>query len=168
MNNIFRHHNPMVGIGSLLSLLAMVMLLLTFSSCNKDEGEYFSEPFIRIATETGASRPVVKSGVKNVNTYYIYLSSTPLSANLEVNYEVKVGNGLQPGVDFELVNKTNALTFLPGIYNMPIRIRWMPHRLDPDKDNTITITLVSNSMNLTMGYPGPDHLQRELVIEKQN
>ena len=168
MNNIFKHHNPMFGIGSMLSLFAMGMLLLMFSSCNKDEEEYFTEPFIRIATETGVSRTVVKSDVRNVNTYYIYLSSTPLSANLEVNYEVKVGNGLQSGVDFELVNKANALTFLPEIYNMPVRIRWMPHRVDPDKDNTITISLVSNSMNLTMGYPGPDHLQRELVIEKTN
>ena len=57
---------------------------------------------------------------------------------------------------------------LPGIYDMPIRIRWMPNHLDENKDNTITIRLTGNNQGLTMGLPGPDGLQRELVIEKQN
>ena len=51
---------------------------------------------------------------------------------------------------------------------MPIRIRWMEHTVDPTKDNTLTIRLVSNSQNFTMGYPGPDESQRQLVITKEN
>ena len=102
------------------------------------------------------------------STYSVYLSSKPLTENLEVNYQVIVGDGLKSGVDFELVTKGSTLTFLPGIYDMPIRIRWMPNHLDENKDNTITIRLTGNNQGLTMGLPGPDGLQRELVIEKQN
>jgi hypothetical protein len=51
---------------------------------------------------------------------------------------------------------------------MPVRIRWMPHRVDPSKDNTLTIRLTGNSRSFTLGYPGPEHLQRQLVIEKKN
>lgn len=149
-------------------IIFLLTILLTLAACGKDESVTFTEPFIRVSTETGASSTVVRSNVKNINTYYIYLSSQPLSANLEVNYEVIVGDGLQAGVDFELVNPSNQITFLPGIYAMPIRIRWMEHTVDPTKDNTLTIRLVSNSMNLTMGYPGPDAVQRQLVITKEN
>lgn len=149
-------------------IIFLLTILLTLAACGKDESVTFTEPFIRVSTETGASSTVVRSNVKNINTYYIYLSSQPLSANLEVNYEVIVGDGLQAGVDFELVNPSNQITFLPGIYAMPIRIRWMEHTVDPTKDNTLTIRLVSNSMNLAMGYPGPDAVQRQLVITKEN
>ncbi|MDY6242138.1 MAG: lipoprotein [Prevotella sp.] len=149
-------------------IIFLLTILLTLAACGKDESVTFTEPFIRVSTEGGAASTVVRSNVKNINTYYIYLSSKPLSANLEVNYEVIVGDGLQAGVDFELVNPSNQITFLPGIYAMPIRIRWMEHTVDPTKDNTLTIRLVSNSMNLAMGYPGPDAVQRQLVITKEN
>lgn len=149
-------------------LLILLLGVLTLVSCDKDEAVTFTEPFIRVATERGASSVVVRSNVKNVNTYYIYLSSQPLTANLEVNYEVLVGDGLQSGVDFELVTPATTITFLPGIYEMPVRVRWLEHTVDPTKDNTLTIRLVSNSMNFCMGYPGPDALQRQLVITKEN
>lgn len=149
-------------------IICFITILLALVSCGKDESVTFTEPFIRVSTETGASSTVVRSNVKNINTYYIYLSSKPLTTNLEVNYEVIIGDGLQSGVDFELVNPSNQITFLPGIYEMPIRIRWMEHTVDPKKDNTLTIRLVSNSQNFTMGYPGPDESQRQLVITKEN
>ena len=78
-------------------------------------------------TDKGVSKVIVKSDVNNINTYSVYLSSKPLTENLEVNYQVIVGDGLKSGVDFELVTKGSTLTFLPGIYDMPIRIRWMPN-----------------------------------------
>lgn len=149
-------------------ILILLLSILTLVSCDKDEAVTFKQPFLRVASATGSSNVVVRSNVKNVNTYYIYLSSEPLTANLEVNYEVIVGDGLQAGVDFELLNTTNAVTFLPGIYEMPVRVRWLEHTVDPSKDNTLTIRLVSNSLNITMGYPGPDALQHELIITKEN
>ena len=152
--------------------LYFILYTLCFSAaligCADQEGEWFDEPFVRISTDTGQSSTVVLSDVKNVNTYTVYLSSTPLTEELTVDYEVIVGDGLQSGVDYELVTQGNTLSFLPGIYTMPVRIRWMPHRVDPSKDNTLTIRLTGNSRSFTLGYPGPEHLQRQLVIEKKN
>lgn len=138
------------------------------SACSQDESVTYTTPFIRIATSTGASKTIVKSDVKNVNTYNVILSSAPLSESFTVNYEVIAGNGLQSGVDYEMVTQGGTLTFLPGIYDMPVRVRWLEHQVDTTKNNTLTIRLVSNSKKFTMGYPGPDGLQKEVVIEKQN
>ena len=135
--------------------LYFILLISCLWACTTDEKEPYDTPFIHIMTDKGVSKVIVKSDVNNINTYSVYLSS-------------KVGDGLKSGVDFELVTKGSTLTFLPGIYDMPIRIRWMPNHLDENKDNTITIRLTGNNQGLTMGLPGPDGLQRELVIEKQN
>lgn len=138
------------------------------SSCADDGPEVYDQSFVRIATQSGAASTVVMSDVKAVNTYYVYLSSPALTENLEVSYEITVGDGLQNGVDYQIVTTENPLVFLPGIYTMPIRIRWLEHRVDPSKDNTITIRLTGNSKNFTLGFPGPDHVQSQLVIEKCN
>ena len=66
------------------------------------------------------------------------------------------------------VTTGNQLTFEPGIYDMPIRIKWLAHPVDETKDNTLTIRLTGNSQNLHLGVPGPDGLQKQLVIEKKN
>lgn len=145
-----------------------LMLMIALVGCADQEGEWFDEPFVRISTDTGQASTVVLSEVKNVNTYFVYLSSPPLSEELIVNYEVIVGDGLQSGVDYEVVTNGNTLSILPGIYDAPIRIRWMAHRVDPTKDNTLTIRLTGNSRGFNLGYPGPDHLQSQLVIEKRN
>lgn len=138
------------------------------TACGDDGPEVFDQPFVRIATESGASNTIVMSDVKAVNTYMVYLSSPALTESLEVSYEITVGNGLQSGVDYQIVTTENPLVFLPGIYTMPIRIRWLEHRVDPSKDNTITIRLTGNSRNFTLGFPGPDHVQSQMVIEKRN
>lgn len=150
----------------LLSVMAVCLCMATVS-CSDDD-EPFDHPFIHIMADGGASRIVVNSDVNNVNTYNVYLSSRALSRNLEVSYEILVGDGLQAGRDFELVTQGNTITFLPGIYDMPVRIRWKPNRVDPTKNNTLTIRLTGNNMGFTLGLPGPDGLQRELVIEKKN
>ena len=139
--------------------LYFILLISCFWACTTDEKEPYDTPFIHIMTDKGVSKVIVKSDVNNINTYNVYLSSKPLTENLEVNYQVIVGDGLESG---------STLTFLPGIYDMPIRIRWMPNHLDENKDNTITIRLTGNNQGLTMGLPGPDGLQRDLVIENQN
>ncbi len=144
------------------------LLLLMFSSCDKDETVYMTEPYVWLKSESGLSNIVVKSDVKNINTYSVVLSATQQKENLTVNYEILVGNGLQQGVDFEMVTEGNSLTLLPGIFDMPIRIRWLPHKVDPSKDNTLTIKLTGNSKNYCIGMPGPDHLNSSIRIEKQN
>nr|WP_320059082.1 hypothetical protein [uncultured Bacteroides sp.] len=149
-------------------LIILLGALCFLVSCNEEERTSYDYPFVYIASESGASKAVVGSNVNNINTYSVYLSSKPLAENVEVFYEMVVGNGLKQGVDFELVTKGASLVFLPGIYDMPIRIRWKPNKVDESKDNTITIRLLGNSLDLTLGLPGPDGLQKELVIEKKN
>lgn len=151
----------------LLSAMA-VCLCASAVSCTEDYDEPYDHPFVYIDADGGASRIVVNSDVNNVNTYNVYLSSRALSRNLEVSYEITVGDGLQAGRDFELITTGNTLTFLPGIYDMPIRIRWKPYPVDPSKNNTLTIRLTGADADITLGLPGPDGLQRQLVIEKKN
>lgn len=142
-----------------------ILLLILFSGCNKNEIEVFDHPFIHIMYE-GASSITVSSKATVLKEYNIYLSSKPLSQDLIVDYEVVVGDGLQEGVDFEMITQGNSLTFLPGIYEMPVRIKWLPNTLDPSKDNSLIIRITGNNLGFTIGLPGPDHNQTELVITK--
>ena len=139
-----------------------------FTACGDDGPDVFDQPFVRIATESGASTQVVVSNGRSVGTYMVYLSSRPITDSLEVSYEIIVGDGLQEDVDYKVVTPQNPLVFLPGIYDAPIRIRWLKHPVDPAKDNTVSIRLTGNSKGYTLGYPGPDHLQTEVTIEKRN
>ena len=146
----------------------MLLALVALCGCQKDVFEGFDMPFVKVTTTTGASQTVVLSNVNNINTYVVSVSSKMLTTALVVNYEIVVGDGLQEGVDYELVTTGNQLTFEPGIYDMPIRIKWLAHPVDETKDNTLTIRLTGNSQNLHLGVPGPDGLQKQLVIEKKN
>jgi hypothetical protein len=145
----------------------LLLLPLFLLSCGLEEHEPYNTPFIHIMKDE-VSTTVVTSNSNFVATYNVYLSSAPLTRNLDVTYEIKVGNGLVAGRDYEMVTNGNMLTFMPGIYDMPIRVRWLPNKVDPVKDNTMKIILVSNSMNITMGMPGPDQLQKEFTITKTN
>lgn len=149
-------------------IIVMLLALVALCGCQNEEFEGFDMPFVKVTTTTGASQTVVLSNVNNINTYVVSVSSKMLTTALVVNYEIVVGDGLQEGVDYELVTTGNQLTFEPGIYDMPIRIKWLAHPVDETKDNTLTIRLTGNSQNLQQGVPGPDGLQKQLVIEKKN
>ncbi len=149
-------------------IIVMLLALVALCGCQNEEFEGFDMPFVKVTTTTGASQTVVLSNVNNINTYVVSVSSKMLTTALVVNYEFVVGDGLQEGVDYELVTTGNQLTFEPGIYDMPIRIKWLAHPVDETKDNTLTIRLTGNSQNLHLGVPGPDGLQKQLVIEKKN
>ena len=106
--------------------------------------------------------------MRNTNAYTVYLSSRPITDSLEVSYEIIVGDGLKEDVDYKVVTTANPLVFFPGINDMPIRIRWLKNPVDPEKDNTLKIRLTGNSKGYNLGFPGPDHVQSEVVIEKRN
>ena len=152
--------------GVFYCLLTPVSCLL--SSCGDDGPEVFDQPFVRITTPSGTSSQVVLTNVRAVNTYTVYLSSRPVTDSLEVNYEIIVGNGLQEDVDYKIVTTQNPLVFLPGIYDVPVRVRWLKNPVDPMKDNTLTIRLTGNSKGYNIGFPGPDHIQSQVTIEKRN
>lgn len=149
-------------------ILAAVTALL-FSSCEKDKP--YDHPFVYIIQADDAAyaaTSTVSSQATVVRTYNICLSSKELSENLIVDYSFNVGDGLKAGVDFERVTTGNQIVFVPGVYSMPIRIRWLPNEIDPLKDNTITIRIENTSLGFTVGFPGPDQLSRQHTIRKIN
>ena len=154
-------------------------MILTLSSCNKDEDILFDTPFISLEALNSASAGPVNSDQEFTAEYKIYLNSGAIDRNVEVEYEIIVGDGLVAGRDYELITKSNTLIFFPGIYDMPIRIKWLrtcvrdedtgviiSDSLDENKDTSITIKLISNTENLPLGYPGPDQLKKEIKIKK--
>ena len=146
--------------------LRWTFLLVIFFSCRKENHKPFDQPFIHIM-DNNTSSATVNYEASVIRSYTVYLSSKPLTENLEVTYEIIVGNGLKENVDFEILNKDRVLIFLPGIYDMPVRIRWNPSpSFDPQKDNTVTIRLLNNSKGFSLGLPGPDQLQKEFIIKK--
>jgi len=149
-------------------LMLIFSVLCFFASCSKDDLTPYDHPYLYIATSDGFSEVTINSEAEVINTYNIYLSSKLQTKNIVVNYEIVTGNGLQEGVDYKLIKTNNSITFLPGIYDMPIRIRWLSHKLDETKNNTLTIRLLSNDQNITMGVPGPDSLRKEMVLKKEN
>ena len=146
---------------------AIIVLISLFSSCGKDEFEPYDHPYIHIMKDE-LSSTTISAKANTIGEYKIYLSSKPLTQNLKVVYSVTAGIGLQEGVDYELVNSSNELTFLPEIYDMPVRIRWKSHVVDTEADNSLIIRIESNNMDFTMGLPGDAQTQREFIITKVN
>lgn len=147
-------------------LFTSLSAALFLSACKKSEFEPFNEPFFHINVAERSTLEVLDNRKDTVN-YPIYLSAELQFEPVDLNYEVKVGNGLVEGRDFSLLTTGTKVTFPPGIFERPVRIAWLDSPIDPTKDNTITIRLLSNSKNYTIGLPGPDGLQRELVITKK-
>ncbi|SMC63465.1 hypothetical protein [Pedobacter africanus] len=152
------------NIKNLLSICILPLVLLA-ASCSKEQVPY-DNPFFHINFENKSSIEVL-SNRKDTVDYKVYLSAQLQFEPIDLQYEVKVGDGLQDGRDFTLITTGNKLTFPQGIFERAIRIAWKESVLDPAKDNTITIRLISNTRNFTMGMPGPDQLQRQLIITKK-
>jgi len=148
-----------------ISYIYMAIILI-MTGCGKEEYKPFDEAFIHIMSNN-QSTETVNYLANATRTYNIYLSSKPLTSNLEVNFQITAGNGLKEGVDYEILTNGNSVLFLPGIYDMPIRIRWIANPLlDSSKDNTLTITLTDNNQNINIGLPGPDHNQSKFIITR--
>lgn len=152
-----------------ITIILAAATALLFSSCEKDKP--YNHPFVYIIQADDAAyaaTSTVSSQATVVRTYNICLSSKELSENLIVDYSFNVGDGLKAGIDFERVTTGNQIVFVPGVYSMPIRIRWLPNEIDPLKDNTITIRIENTSLGFTVGFPGPDQLSRQHTIRKIN
>lgn len=152
-----------------ITIILAAATALLFSSCEKDKP--YDHPFVYIIQADDAAyaaTSTVSSQATVVRTYNICLSSKELSENLIVDYSFNVGDGLKAGIDFERVTTGNQIVFVPGVYSMPIRIRWLPNEIDPLKDNTITIRIENTSVGFTVGFPGPDQLSRQHTIRKIN
>ena len=147
----------------LFYLVSSLMLLST--SCGLDERPPYDLKFVHIMMNESSST-TVSSKATMVGTYNVYLSSPASTETVTVTYEIEVGDGLQDGRDYKILTEGNTLTFLPGIYDMPIRVQWYPNPVDPEKDNSITIRLISNDKGYDIGLPGPDKNQSVFTITK--
>ncbi len=148
-------------------LFFITILFFLLHSCNKDNLKKYDNPFFYIE-KNGESKEIIYSEVDMVSEYFIYFSSKALKKPVNVFYNIKVGNGLKEYKDYIVLNKLNKITFLPGIYQMPIRIKWLPKKVKEGDDNSITIKITSNSMNYNIGLPGKDKKQSSFVITKIN
>ena len=146
-------------------IISVLGILLLFNSCGLDENPAYDLKFIHIMVNE-SSMVNVSQRANTIGSYNVYLSAPASNETVAVTYEIIVGDGLKEGVDYKLMSNDNTLTFLPGIYDMPIRIQWMANPVDSSKDNTIKIKLISNDKGYTIGLPGPAKNQSELTITK--
>lgn len=143
--------------------LAMLMLIaVSAASCNRIT--LFDEAFVAFDTAKSSVVSINATG-EFTGSYTLHYTGTKPSAPIVVNFVVTCGNGLAEGVDYKVATAGGKITFMPGIYEQVIKIDWLPHEIDESKDNTVTISLVSAD-GVTLGYPGPDKLMKDLVIRK--
>lgn len=143
--------------------LAMLMLIaVSAASCNKIT--LFDEAFVAFDTAKSSVVSINAAG-EFTGSYTLHYTGPKPSAPIVVNFIVTCGNGLAEGVDYKVATAGGKITFMPGIYEQVIKIDWLPHEIDESKDNTVTISLVSAD-GVTLGYPGPDKLMKDLVIRK--
>lgn len=113
-----------------------------------------------------SSETTVSRRANTIGTYNVFLSAPESEETVTVTFEIIVGDGLTEGIDYKIITQGNTLTFLPGIYDMPIRIQWFSNTIDPNKDNTIKIKLISNDKGYSIGMPGPSQNQSVFTIRK--
>lgn len=148
----------------LKNILLFAGLCLTLAGCNKYT--LFTDAFVAFDVDTSSATTVDASG-SWTGVYYIDYTGETQKETLTVTFSIKKGEGLTEGIDYEIITKGRTLTFLPGIFSLPIRIKWLPSPLDASKDNSLTITLETSSDPKTaLGHPGPDSLNKSITIYK--
>lgn len=143
----------------------MPVALLITAACSKDETKPYDHPFFHIHV-SNEDTVFVRFNRKDTVNYNVYYSGKLQFEPMDVKYEVVAGNGLQQGRDYQLINTSDTLHFVQGMFERPVRIAWKESPLDPSKNNSLTIRILRNSKNYTIGLPGPDKLQSSLVIIK--
>lgn len=144
--------------------LGLAALTLTAMVCACNKIETFKDSFVAFDT--------AKSSVVSINaegeftgSYTVHYTGHKPTEPIVVSFEVTCGGGLAEGTDYKVATAGGKITFLPGVYDQVIKIDWLPHDIDASKDNTVTISLVS-AEGVTLGYPGPDKLMKDLVLRK--
>ena len=149
-------------------LLFSTLMLLLLSACAEEE-KAFDAPFVYLTDKFGGISATMDSKARFTATYSVKLSSKLRTGNLEVQYKVVPGDGLQEGVDYSLPEaNSNPIVFEPGVYEKTIQINWLPNNLNNTKNNTVRIILGSCSdPSVTIGRIGPDKLGSQYTITKQ-
>lgn len=140
-------------------LLAALALIV---ACNKIAT--FDGAFVAFDTAKSSVVSIDAEG-EFAGSYTVHYTGPKPSAPIVVSFAVTCGDGLAEGIDYKVVTVGGKITFMPGIYEQTIKIGWLPHDIDETKDNTVTISLLS-AEGVTLGYPGPDRLMKDLIIRK--
>ena len=140
----------------------LMLIAVSAVSCNRIT--LFDEAFVAFDTAKSSVVSINATG-EFTGSYTLHYTGPKPSAPIVVNFVVTCGNGLAEGVDYKVATAGGKITFMPGIYEQVIKIDWLPHEIDESKDNTVTISLVSAD-GVTLGYPGPDKLMKDLLIRK--
>lgn len=139
----------------------LATLALTVA-CNKIET--FDGAFVAFDTAKSLVVSIDAEG-EFTGSYAVHYTGPKPSAPIVVSFAVTCGDGLAEGIDYKVATVGEKITFMPGIYEQTIKIDWLPHDIDETKDNTVTISLLSAD-GVSLGYPGPDRLMKDLVIRK--
>ena len=146
-------------------LWKMPCLLATLAltvACNKIET--FDGAFVAFDTAKSSVVSIDAEG-EFTGSYTVHYTGSKPSAPIVVSFAVTCGDGLSEGIDYKVATVGGKITFMPGIYEQTIKIDWLPHDIDETKDNMVTISLLS-AEGVSLGYPGPDRLMKDLVIRK--
>ncbi len=141
------------------SIASAVLLLM---SCNRIET--FSDSFVAFDQAKSSTVSIDAEG-EFTGSYTVRYTGPKPSSPITITFSVTCGDGLAEGVDYRVATSGGKITFLPGVYDQVIRIDWLPHDIDTEKDNTVTISLLSAD-GVSLGYPGPDNLMKDMVIRK--
>lgn len=145
----------------IMILAAWATSALTLS-CNRLET--FKDAFIAFDTAKSSAVSIDAEG-EFTGSYSVHYTGPKPSAPVSVTFSVTSGDGLAEGVDYRVATSGGKITFLPGVFEQTIKIDWLPHDIDPSKDNTVTVSLTSAD-GVSLGYPGPDRLMKSIVIRK--
>lgn len=105
----------------------------------------------------------IMSRASATRTYDIMLSSKRITSPIKVYYEIIVGDGLKEGVDFEIEQAENYVTFMPTDadtlttqdFTRSMNIKFLRNTsIDKEMDNTITIRLIDADPKIQLGLPG--------------
>lgn len=153
-------------------ILLTAALLLSLGSCSKNEYKTYDGPFFFYFDLSKSSTITInEAGTMNAE-YYVHYTGPQASRTNIVSFSVTPGDGLVEGVDYTVTTAGGALNFMPGFTDLPIRIKWLPHDIDPSKNNTVTIRLENvDDDSFVLGLPGPDNSNyskslRQIIISK--
>ena len=149
-------------LNKITELATLMLIAVSAVSCNKIT--LFDEAFVAFDTAKSSVVSINATG-EFTGSYTLHYTGPKPSAPIVVNFVVTCGNGLAEGVDYKVATAGGKITFMPVIYEQVIKIDWLPHEINESKDNTVTISLVSAD-GVTLGYPGPDKLMKDLLIRK--
>lgn len=150
----------------------MIIALFALISCEEPQYMIFDHPyvFVKYAADAGLSETTSVLSMSNnlVRSYNFCLSSKTPDSPITVFYEITHGDGLTEGVDYELMNEGNSVTFEPGTFVVPISIKFLRRKVDKNQDNTLTIRITGTDPVMDIGIPGSTPKNVFHTIKKSN